>query len=121
MENFIKEAEAIASLKHPGVVRVLGGFECFGTAYFAMPFVEGASLEEQLQLRHAYGPEFSEEELMGLLWRMLEALNYLHDRGIYHQGIRPENILLNEEGVLQGWPTERYLCSRRDPFPPHHG
>jgi|GEM_PF-1992197 len=115
VESFRKEAEALASLNHPGIVRVLGGFPCFGTAYFAMPFVEGSSLEEQLQIRNAYGPEFTEEELNGLLWRMLETLNYLHDRRIFHQGIRAENILINEEGIpsLIGFTgARRRLCQR---------
>lgn len=113
--NFRKEARAIAALNHPGIVRVLGGFEHLGATYIAMPFVEGGSLAEQIRLRHADGPEFSAEEIHGLLWLVLEAVNFLHEHGIHHGGIRPENILLNEAGVpsLIGFcGARRRLCER---------
>jgi serine/threonine protein kinase len=46
LENFSKEAAMLASLDHPGIVKVLRSFEAFGTAYFVMPFVEGVTLDE---------------------------------------------------------------------------
>ena len=99
LENFEKEAAMLASLDHPGIVRVLRSFEAFGTAFFVMPFVEGTALDEQIRGRQEQGNPFSEEELLGVLWRMLEALEYLHARGIYHRDIKPGNILITEGGV----------------------
>jgi TPR repeat protein/serine/threonine protein kinase len=99
LTNFLREAETLASLDHPGIVRVLRKFEANGTAYFVMPFVEGVAFDELIESRRAKGQVFSEEELGGLLDRMLHALGYLHARGIYHRDIKPGNILISNEGV----------------------
>jgi len=99
LENFEKEAAMLASLDHPGIVRVLRSFEAFGTAFFVMPFVEGTAMDEQIKRRLENGAAFSEEELLGVLWRMLEALEYLHARGIYHRDIKPGNILITGDGI----------------------
>ena len=99
LENFEKEATMLASLDHPGIVRVLRSFEANGTAYFAMPFIDGTALDEQIKGRVSRGNAFTEEELFGLLWRMLDALDYLHARGIYHRDIKPGNILITHEGI----------------------
>jgi formylglycine-generating enzyme required for sulfatase activity len=97
LENFSKEAAMLASLDHPGIVRVHRSFQAFGTAYFVMPFVEGMALDELAKSRQ--GKPFSEEELRGLLERVLGALGYLHDRGIYHRDIKPGNLLITHEGI----------------------
>jgi TPR repeat protein len=99
MKNFLREAETLASLDHPGIVRVLRKFETNGTAYFVMPFVEGVPFDGLIAQRQQKNQQFSEEELRGLLERMLDALGYLHDRGIYHRDIKPGNILISNNGV----------------------
>jgi hypothetical protein len=99
LNNFLKEAETLALLDHPGIVRVLRKFEANGTAYFVMPFVEGVAFDSLIEKRRAKGQAFSEEELKGLLDRMLEALGYLHARGIYHRDIKPGNILITNDGI----------------------
>ncbi len=99
MRNFLKEAETLASLDHPGIVQVLRKFETNGTAYFVMPFVEGFAFDALIDSRSAKGQTFSEEELGGLLHRMLSALGYLHEREIYHRDIKPGNILITMEGI----------------------
>ena len=99
LENFSREAETLASLRHPGIVPVLRRFEAFGTAYFVMPFVEGITLDVLIEDRRAKGKQFPEEELRGLLERLLDALAHLHDRGIYHRDIKPGNILISNEGI----------------------
>jgi len=62
-----------------------------------MPFVDGLALDELSKQRD--GKPFSEEELCGLLERMLAALGYLHDRGIYHRDIKPGNLLITNDGI----------------------
>jgi serine/threonine protein kinase len=99
MNNFLREAETLASLDHPGIVRVLRKFEANGTAYFVMPFVDGVAFDTLIEDRRAKGQPFSDEELKGLLDHLLHALGYLHDRGIYHRDIKPGNILISNQGV----------------------
>jgi formylglycine-generating enzyme required for sulfatase activity len=99
LENFSKEAAMLASLDHSGIVRVHRSLQAFGTAYFVMPFVKGLTFEDLIRERQNDGRAFSEEELVGLLTRVLKALSYLHDRGIYHRDIKPGNILITHEGI----------------------
>jgi formylglycine-generating enzyme required for sulfatase activity len=97
LENFSKEAAMVASLDHSGIVRVHRSFQAFGTAYFVMPFVEGMALDELAKERE--GKPFSEKELRGLLERVLGALGYLHERGIYHRDLKPGNLLITHAGI----------------------
>ena len=115
LENFSREAETLASLRHPGIVPVLRRFEAFGTAYFVMPFVEGITLDVLIEDRRAKGNQFSEKELSGLLERLLDALAHLHDRGIYHRDIKPGNILVTNGGapVLIDFGSARQRLSER--------
>ena len=99
LENFAKEAAMLASLDHPGIVKVLRSFQAFGTAYFVMPFVEGVALDDLISQRRKEGQVFTEEELLDLLERTLSALDHLHDRGIYHRDIKPGNLLITNDGV----------------------
>ena len=113
MENFAKEAAMLASLDHPGIVRVLRSFKTRGTAFFIMPFVEGTALDVQIQNRTNKNQAFSEDELKGLLWFVLDALEYLHRQNIYHRDIKPGNILITGEGapVLIDFGSARQLLS----------
>ena len=99
LANFSREAAILASVDHPGIVKVLRSFEAFGTAYFVMPFVDGITLDELIEERRAKGNPFSEDELLGLLEQVLVALDHLHERGIYHRDIKPANILITDEGI----------------------
>jgi serine/threonine protein kinase len=99
MSNFLREAETLASLDHPGIVRVLRKFEARGTAYFVMPFVDGVALDRLIEDRKTKNKPFTEDEINGLTLRMLGALDYLHQRNIYHRDIKPGNILITMDGI----------------------
>ena len=115
LENFSKEAALLASLDHPGIVKVLRSFRAHGTAFFVMPYVEGAPFDELIRSRTDKGQAFATDEISGLLQRVLDALAYLHDRGIYHRDIKPGNILITNEGipVLIDFGTARQRLSER--------
>jgi formylglycine-generating enzyme required for sulfatase activity len=78
-----------------------------------MPYVEGVALDELIKQREGSG--FSEDELRGLLERVLDSLGYLHDRGIYHRDIKPGNILITHDGnpVLIDFGSARQRLSER--------
>jgi formylglycine-generating enzyme required for sulfatase activity len=113
LENFSRESAMLASLDHPGIVKVLRSFEAFGTAYFVMPYVEGVALDELAKQRA--GTPFTQKELRDLLDDVLSALGYLHERGIYHRDIKPGNILITSEGkpVLIDFGSARQRLSER--------
>jgi serine/threonine protein kinase/formylglycine-generating enzyme required for sulfatase activity len=115
MESFEKEAATLASLDHPGIVKVLRSFEANGTAYFVMPFVEGVTFDEVMREREVQQRPFTEAELVALLDKVLAALGYLHDRGIYHRDIKPGNLLITSQGdpVLIDFGAARQRLSER--------
>ena len=115
LENFEKEAAMLASLDHPGIVRVHRSFEALGTAYFVMPFVEGEALDGLIRSRLEIGVSFTEEEIRRMLKRSLDALDYLHARGIYHRDIKPGNVLIMNGGdpVLIDFGAARQRLSER--------
>lgn len=95
LRSFLSEARIGASLDHPGIARVLAFFEANGTGYVVMPFYEGSTLQQQLQTRS--GPSTPEEVLETLL-PVLDALEYVHGRGLIHRDIKPANIYLRAVG-----------------------
>ncbi|MEG2585950.1 MAG: serine/threonine-protein kinase [Akkermansia sp.] len=99
LRSFLNEARTIAELDHLGIVKILSIFESNGTAYFAMEFVDGLSLEYLGEHLISTGKRYTEDELKGLLYRLLSILNYLHGQQIYHRDIKPGNILLTQEGT----------------------
>jgi serine/threonine protein kinase/formylglycine-generating enzyme required for sulfatase activity len=115
LESFEKEAATLASLDHPGIVKVLRSFEANGTAYFVMPFVEGMTFDEVMREREMQHRPFMEEELIALLHKVLAALGYLHERGIYHRDIKPGNLLIPAKGdpVLIDFGAARQRLSER--------
>lgn len=99
LKSFLSEAQTLAELNNPGIVRILSVFEANGTAYFAMEHITGLSLDYLGEKLHSTGHRYTEDELKGLLTRLLRILDYLHSRHIYHRDIKPGNILLTEEGT----------------------
>lgn len=99
LRNFIGEARTIASLDHPGIVRILSIFECNDTAYFAMDYIHGLSLEYLGDQMQASQKHYSEPELLGLLIRLLDTLIYVHEQNICHRDIKPANILISKAGT----------------------
>lgn len=99
LKSFLKEAQTLAELNHQGIVRILSVFEANGTAYFAMEHITGLSLDYLGEKLHSTGHRYTEDELKGLLSRLLKILDYLHANHIYHRDIKPGNILLTEQGT----------------------
>lgn len=88
--HFDAEARRLAHLSHPNIVGVHQVFADNGTAYFALDLIRGKNLQAMIGKTAALTPE----AIKGLLLTLLDALSYLHDRGILHRDIAPDNILL---------------------------
>lgn len=99
LSNFLNEARVLAQLDSPGIVRVLSVFECNGTAYFSMDYVQGLPMDYLGEQQLLAGNCYSEAKLKGLLVHILQILDYLHKKGICHRDIKPGNILLTQEGA----------------------
>ena len=101
LAGFVNEARLLARFDHPSLVKVYRFWEENGTAYMAMPYLEGPTLRTALgELDHVPG----EAELRIWLKPVLDALTVLHGARIWHQNIDPDAILLTPVGpVLLGF------------------
>jgi eukaryotic-like serine/threonine-protein kinase len=93
-ERFRREASAAAGLQHPHIVGIYDRGEWDGTPYIAMEFVSGRTLK---QLVTEEGP-LPPDRAVDLTIQVLRALRYAHKHGIVHRDIKPQNVILDEEG-----------------------
>jgi len=92
-ERFMREARAMAKLKHPHIVEVYGVGVVNGLPYLAMEFVEGRTLNDFIEGDRLGYPQATE-----VLGRIARALAYAHSRGVIHRDIKPANIMLRNNG-----------------------
>lgn len=95
--KFLHEAQRMAQLRNPYVVRVTDCFEQNDTAYYVMDLINGRSLSDVMK---AKGRAFTEEEVRQMLPQMLDALRAIHASGIYHLDLKPANIMQDKNGHL---------------------
>jgi len=97
MRYFIREARAIAALKHPNIVGLYDFGEGFGSAYLAMEFLEGPNLQALLK---------NDFERLKKSWRdwfvqSARGIAAAHAKGILHRDLKPANLVLDEHGTLR--------------------
>lgn len=97
-ERFRREAQAIASLRHPNIVQIFD-FGKYEAGYFmVMEFIAGSDLAAHLrQLRKAH-QLLSKEKIIKIAKDMAAALDYAHSRDVIHRDVKPSNIMLTPEG-----------------------
>ncbi len=89
-EKIIKEARILAELHHPNVVKVLEVFKQNNTVYTIMEFISGDSLKQELEQSGV----FKEEKVLQIIYKIGQALQYIHEKNILHLDIKPSNILM---------------------------
>lgn len=92
--KFLEEARVLCNLRHPGIINVSDLFEENGTAYYAMEFIVGQSLQEIVDRRGA----LPEREAAGYIRQVAEALRYVHSRHRLHLDIKPANVMVDGAG-----------------------
>ena len=95
--RFKNESKAIAVLSHPNIVKVYDVSFGDRLQYIVMEYVEGITLKEYIGQQG----QLNWKETVYFLTQILRALQHAHDRGIIHRDIKPQNILLLENGTIK--------------------
>ena len=97
-EAFLKEARMLSQFFGlEGIVLVRDYFQENETAYIVMEYIEGTSVKEQVREKGAY----SVEETLELMKPVLQALHTVHEKGLIHRDLSPDNIIVNSQGKLK--------------------
>lgn len=95
LNAFLEEARALAKFKHDNIVRVLRFVEANGTAYMVMEYEEGEPLSAYLKRSGGY---LNEQMLLAIFLPVLSGLQAVHNAGLLHLDIKPDNIYLRRDG-----------------------
>ncbi len=112
MKRFQREAETVAHLHHTNIVPIHAVGCEQGVNYYAMQFIEGHSLAENVGERHGPPIPRNFREIAGWALQAAEALAHAHQRGVIHRDIKPSNLILDPEGTV--WLTDFGLAKRAD-------
>jgi serine/threonine protein kinase len=92
--RFLDESRALASFRHPNIIRVMRFFEANGTAYMVMEYVNGAPLPDWIKPRRP----LAEGQVAALAGPLLDGLEVVHGAGYLHRDIKPGNVYVREDG-----------------------
>ncbi len=96
VKMFMREARSLAKLRHPNIVGVHGVFEENGTAYMVIDLIEGRDLFDILDKSRR---RLSPARVHDILMQLLDAIDKVHQRGLLHRDISPDNIIIENSGT----------------------
>jgi serine/threonine protein kinase len=110
LRSFVNEAKLLARFDHPSLLKVHRFWESNGTAYMAMPVLRGRNVKS---IRGEMGGPPDEAWLRSVLMPLLGAIETLHQEGVYHRDIAPDNIQIEPDGrpVLLDFGAARRVLS----------
>jgi serine/threonine protein kinase/lipopolysaccharide biosynthesis regulator YciM len=99
LRKFLEEAQSVARFAHhPNVVSARDYFEANGTAYMVMEYVEGVTLKEYVEKK---GGRISFEEAKGIMMPVMDALREVHQAGMLHRDVSPDNIYITTSAQVK--------------------
>ncbi len=98
-EGFVKEARALGKCQNlPGIVGVKDFFEENGTAYIVMEYVDGTTLKSYVKEK---GGKIEVDQLLPAIRPVMTSLQQVHDTGVIHRDISPDNIMFMPDGSMK--------------------
>lgn len=95
--RFVREARNAGRLQHPHLISVHDVGEKDGMLFFSMELVEGVSVRKMIKGKG----RLSEMKALSICRQTLDALSYAHSQGIVHRDIKPDNIMVAEDGMVK--------------------
>ncbi len=102
-QRFWREAKIAGALEHPGIVSVYGFGRHKDVCFYAMPLVEGRSLDRHLRDAEA-GPLHGADRypsIAKIVAEAADAIDAAHEAGIIHRDIKPSNLILDSQGRVK--------------------
>ncbi len=100
-ENFLKEAQIAANVKHPNIVEMVDYGKAEGRPFFIMEYGEKGSFEKILLEHRKENKKISSLEVCHFMVKILTALDFAHSKELRaHRDIKPHNIILRESGEV---------------------
>lgn len=98
MHSFLSEASMLHAVRSiPSIVHVLDYFEANNTAYMVMEYLDGTTLADLMQTQNRFEPTLLLQKMLPLM----RDLERLHESGVLHRDIAPDNIMLMPDGSLK--------------------
>ena len=97
LARFTREAYAAAQLNHHNVVQIYDIGNQSGINFFSMEYVEGKSLGDMLKKSGKLEPAAA----VGYIIQAARGLKFAHDRGMIHRDVKPDNLMVNVEGIVK--------------------
>jgi serine/threonine protein kinase len=122
-ELFEREASILYQIQHPQVPQFRAVFEENDRFFLIQDYVAGQTYSELLSQRTSMESSFSSSEVMDFLRQLLPVLLHIHDRGIIHRDISPDNIILRDRDqmpVLIDFGVVKAIMTNFKPTPPGH-
>jgi len=96
-QRFIAEARNMFRLSHQNIIRVSDLIEEDGRKAFAMEYIEGNNLRDEVEKFGA----LSQEVILAWMPQILQAMSYCHAEGLVHRDIKPSNFMLTKKGQIK--------------------
>lgn len=97
LEQFRQEATVMSGLRHENIVSLYETIEIYGTMFLVLEYVQGTCLRDQVDRRSQFPPD----EVWAIACSITRALCAAHARGVIHRDVKPDNIMVREDGVMK--------------------
>ena len=96
-KRFLAEARNLFTMSHPNIIKVTDLIDEGDTVAFVMEYMEGQTLKENLEKNG----KLNDDQIKNLFVQMLDAVAYVHEKGLIHRDIKPSNFMISGKGVVK--------------------